>query len=561
MNRLFPGRLQAVALACVASLSCSLPAMAGSVRFQVQELYTPQGAVSFANDINARGQVAGYVQSGDASTRRAAVWDGTTALKLQLGDGTASEAHAINDLGQSVGWVNYGSSQSRAALWNGTQLTLLATSNWLDRAHDINNAGLVVGNLGGHAAAWDAQGVHNLGLLVNGGQVASTAASVNSWGMIGGSAPVPATGFEPLAWYNNGNGYTQSGSFGVIAVNDLGQALGLNDARAMAPVMVWNGSVTPMLPDGVGGYFYKLNNAGQAVGSAQMPGGPAAGSAMLWSSSGGAVVINSVLQPGSVQLQWAGSLNDAGQLAATTANGRAAVLTPTGTLRWTGPSSGGAFNDAANWDSGLGFAPNRFLDVQLASAGRLDVTGIADDQDVKSLLVGGSGGVNTLWLVEGGRINALEGSWLMPGGRLGTTANSDAVFATGHLGGDLTMYAGSGIVLKADTAASRQLDRLIVDGAVTLTGGDLVITLDGRFALRAGDSWDFLDFGSTSGQFSQLRLPTLASGLVWDSSRLYSDGVLSIAAAVPEPGSYGLMALGLLAIGWQRRGLFKRSSR
>jgi hypothetical protein len=73
------------------------------------------------------------------------------------------------------------------------------------------------------------------------------------------------------------------------------------------------------------------------------------------------------------------------------------------------------------------------------------------------------------------------------------------------------------------------------------------VLLLGGFTPAAGDAFDILDFASLSGTFSVVNLPGLAPGLFWNSAELYSTGVLSV-QAVPEPGTYLLMAAGLLLL-------------
>lgn len=90
-------------------------------------------------------------------------------------------------------------------------------------------------------------------------------------------------------------------------------------------------------------------------------------------------------------------------------------------------------------------------------------------------------------------------------------------------------------------------DAVQVSGNLNLLGGTLDVVLLGGFAPMAGDAFDILDFASLSGAFSVLNLPGLTPGLLWNSSDLYSTGVLSV-QAVPEPGAYALMAAGLLLV-------------
>ncbi len=70
----------------------------------------------------------------------------------------------------------------------------------------------------------------------------------------------------------------------------------------------------------------------------------------------------------------------------------------------------------------------------------------------------------------------------------------------------------------------------------------------------AGQRFDLFDWGSSQGQFAQLDFSQapLAAGLVWDTSRLYTDGSLAV-AAVPEPGSSALLLAGLAVLGWLAR--------
>ena len=66
--------------------------------------------------------------------------------------------------------------------------------------------------------------------------------------------------------------------------------------------------------------------------------------------------------------------------------------------------------------------------------------------------------------------------------------------------------------------------------------GTLEVSLINGFTPTAGQSFDILNWGSLSGTFSSLALPTL-TGLTWDTSQLYTNGVLSVASA-GIPGDY-----------------------
>ena len=94
-----------------------------------------------------------------------------------------------------------------------------------------------------------------------------------------------------------------------------------------------------------------------------------------------------------------------------------------------------------------------------------------------------------------------------------------------------------------------QFDRYVVGGILTF-GGTLKVVQYGGFNPQAGQSFDLFDWGARQGQFASLDFTGLAlsNGLAWDTSRLYTDGTLTV-AAVPEPGSYAMFAAGLGLMG------------
>jgi hypothetical protein len=74
--------------------------------------------------------------------------------------------------------------------------------------------------------------------------------------------------------------------------------------------------------------------------------------------------------------------------------------------------------------------------------------------------------------------------------------------------------------------AGTEHDRLNVSGTASLDG-TLQIQLINGFDPNVGDSFDILNWGSLSGTFDTLNLPAL-SDLQWDTSRLYTAGILSV---------------------------------
>jgi hypothetical protein len=77
------------------------------------------------------------------------------------------------------------------------------------------------------------------------------------------------------------------------------------------------------------------------------------------------------------------------------------------------------------------------------------------------------------------------------------------------------------------TTAGGSYDQIRATGTVSL-GGTLAVSLINDFNPMAGNSFDILDWGSLAGTFGSIQLPTLAGGLQWNASQLYTTGVLSI---------------------------------
>jgi hypothetical protein len=71
-----------------------------------------------------------------------------------------------------------------------------------------------------------------------------------------------------------------------------------------------------------------------------------------------------------------------------------------------------------------------------------------------------------------------------------------------------------------------------VNGQLALDGA-LSVALINSFAPAAGSSFDILDFipGNLSVTFASLSLPSLTAGLTWNTSQLYTSGVISVVSA------------------------------
>ena len=133
-------------------------------------------------------------------------------------------------------------------------------------------------------------------------------------------------------------------------------------------------------------------------------------------------------------------------------------------------------------------------------------------------------------------VNVNEGGAYSPGNSPGISTAASVDFQAGSFSSGaprLVMELGG-------TAPGTQYDQLRVAGGLTLNGTldvELVNSGAGLFSPQAGQSFDILDWGSLSGTFSTLQLPTLGSGLTWNTSQLYATGVLSVVSA-GVPGDY-----------------------
>ncbi len=96
-------------------------------------------------------------------------------------------------------------------------------------------------------------------------------------------------------------------------------------------------------------------------------------------------------------------------------------------------------------------------------------------------------------------------------------------------------------------------DHYRVAGTLTM-GGTLQLVSFAGFTGEAGQQFDLFDWGALQGQFNHIDSSglQLAAGTTLDVSRLYIDGVISV-TAVPEPGSWALMAAGLAGLAGLRR--------
>lgn len=98
-----------------------------------------------------------------------------------------------------------------------------------------------------------------------------------------------------------------------------------------------------------------------------------------------------------------------------------------------------------------------------------------------------------------------------------------------------------------------QFDHVTVGGSLSLDG-TLNVSLINGFHPAGGNSFDILDWGSLAGTFTSLQLAPIGGGYVWDTSQLYTIGVLSVGGTLGDYNHNGVVDAPDYAIWRKTRG-------
>lgn len=210
------------------------------------------------------------------------------------------------------------------------------------------------------------------------------------------------------------------------------------------------------------------------------------------------------------QVQFAlGSLNDGGSARSITLNG----ADSTSTLVLTGA--------ATSFVSGSSIVVNTGTLLVANSTG--SATGNGSISLAPGANFGGSGTVSTA-------VTIASGSSLLTG------LSNDTV---GKTAGTLTIGAGSNIqgsTLMDITGPLVSAELVISGSGAVVLGGQLTVTdpNTATYPLAGIQSFKLFNYAPGATRFSSVNLPSLPAGLTWNTSQLYTTGVISISGATPN---------------------------
>jgi len=158
--------------------------------------FTSAGVAATDGETGFAGTATNF--SSDFYDCRALVWQGGQGSLLPIPDGYFSEATGMNRLGDVVGFVGPATGGTvKPALWRAGTLVQLATANpdTSASAHDINDAGLIVGEaqeVGGYfqAVAWSANAPDTFRYVPGGSSQPTFLNSVTEDGVLAGNGTV-----------------------------------------------------------------------------------------------------------------------------------------------------------------------------------------------------------------------------------------------------------------------------------------------------------------------------------------------------------------------------------
>jgi len=430
--------------------------------------------------------------------------------------------------GAEDGDGNWGS--SGASWWNGS-----AAVAWADNSLSVFGAGTST-----NCSVLLTDDVTPSGVLFNANNGGSYNISSGGGGLnLAGTPTIAANNDATISAYLKGGGLVKAG-LGMLTLTVANTNTGpitVNGGRLVSTVSCW------YTPRGIGSGLLTVNSGSVAEFTATHGfGADASGrSATL---NGGTLQFDRENYVSGLALT-AGSVIGSGELR--TVGGAVYTINPATnpsvlslTLNFVGAPSfnvgrgsgpvdllvtGSGYNSAGFTKSGAGL---------MCCTGNLTNSG-ATTLNAGTLQVDGSLGSNSVTvqnsatLAGGGFIN---GPTIVQAG--GTLSPGDRSIGTLTFGSSLTLSSGSQTVMEISKSGTGLTnDSAAVSGALTL-GGSLSVTNTGTNGLAAGDSFKLFGAGTFAGGFASLALPVLATNLVWDATKVATNGTIAVASL---PGS------------------------
>ena len=333
-------------------------------RYTISDLGTLGGKTSAALGVNNRGEVIGQADlPGNTGSFHAFIYKFGKMEDLGTLGGLYSSANGLNDFGEVVGDASIPNDNYFHAFFHRFGRTLdLGAPNSNSSAEGINDFQVVVGSFdittnfitNTHAFLYSNGHLRDLGTFAGG--AASNAFAINNRNQVVGFSDLPS-GDSHAFLYSAGT-MKDLGTLGsdpssvAYGINDHGQVVGYSynplDSLPSAHAFLYsNGRMQDL--GSLGGrlsYAYAINNRSEVVGTSYVADGSQFGSPHAFIYSAGSLQDLNTLIVGAQgrTVNWASSINDAGQIAAYTTDGHALLLTPIhrrfwGRFAWLAPKA------------------------------------------------------------------------------------------------------------------------------------------------------------------------------------------------------------------------------
>ena len=321
-----------------------------AIGYKIIDLGTANGTDSYGNAINNKGDIVGFFNGAPPNTGQghAFIWNKDEGMIeipvysdspwLQNPEETFSMvAMALNNLGQVIGYTNYGHNspgggwgrdELRPFIWTSQESTreLNTLGGITNNVFDINDIGQIVGSgyAAGytHALMWTPEGsINDLGTL---GGTISSAAAINEFGDVVGSSTISQTNYNRHAFLrtkedemlNLGN----LGSENTYAtdINDFREIVGYSDtSNGMTHAFLWtiDSGIVDISTLGDLSWANAINNKKQIVGyfmdfeNELHPYSP-----FIWENGLMLDLQNMLFTVADWELLWANDINDSGQI-------------------------------------------------------------------------------------------------------------------------------------------------------------------------------------------------------------------------------------------------------